>query len=159
MNQQETFDTLNEQLKDIPKVQIRLMSLSVLPRLMGALDANQQHCPDCKRYNKEGGQFVNDIKPLFNQDLKVQKSFEKWVDNAQKHLKTKHQQRVKGRLTSTYATIGMLTGCLIAFLYMKVTGSTNYIGNISLGWAIGMTVGYFTGKLIESRLSKNNKLY
>jgi len=159
MNQKETFDTLNAQLKDIPKVQIRLMSLSVLPRLMGALDNNHKQCPDCKKYCSEGEHFVNDIRPLFNQDIKVQKSFEKWVEKSQKHLKNMHQQHVKGRLTSTYTTIGMIFGCLLAFLYLQITKTDNYIGGLSLGWAIGMVIGYFTGKVKESRLNKINKLY
>lgn len=159
MNQQETFDTLNKQLKDIPKVQIRLMSLAVLPRLMGALDHNQDHCSDCKKHSTEGSLFVNNIRPLFNQERNVQKNFEKWVDNAQKHLKDKHQQHVKGRLTAIFTTICMIAGCLIAILYLNITNTTNYISSISLGWGIGMITGYFIGKIKENRLNKNNKLY
>ena len=159
MNQQETFDILNAQLKDIPKAQIRLMSLSVLPRLMGVLDSNRNHCSDCNQYSHEGSCFVNDIRPLFNQDRNVQKNFEKWVGNAQSHLKNQHQQGVKGRLTAVYTSIGMALGCITALVFLQITNSDNYLGGISLAWTVGMLIGYSTGKIKERRLNKNNKLY
>ena len=159
MNQKDTFDTLNEQLKDIPKAQIRLMSLAVLPRLMGALDNNKSHCVDCKRYSNSGEEFIKNIRPLFSQDRQAQQNFENWVTEAQKHLKTRHQQQVKGRITSTYATIGMLAGCALALFYLLLTNGSNYIGGISLGWALGMISGYIVGKTKENKLSRNHKVY
>ncbi|MCU4154597.1 hypothetical protein J1N10_01330 [Carboxylicivirga sp. A043] len=159
MKHQEAFDLLNEQLNDIPKAQIRSLSLAVLPRLMNALDENSEACPDCKKLGNEGEHFVRNIRPLFQQDTNATKQFEQWVEEAQKHLKIKHQQHVKGRLTSTYTTIGMAIGTLIAFGYIYLSNNEHMLGGISIGWAIGMLAGYIFGKVQERKLSQQNKLY
>lgn len=159
MKYQEAFDLLNEQLKDIPKAQIRSMSLSVLPRLMDVLDHNHTKCPYCQKMSKDGSRYVHNIRPLFEQDMSINKHFEQWVESSQKHLKTEHNQYVKGRITSAYATYGMTIGTLIAFAYIYITGGETSIGGISIGWTCGMLIGYLSGKIKEQRLAKNNQLY
>ena len=159
MKHQEAFDLLNEQLKDIPKSQIRIMSLSVLPRLMDILDHKQETCPYCRNHSHQGESFVKDIRPLFEQNIQKTKSFEHWVDEAQKHLKTEHKLHVKGRIASTYTTIGMAIGAFIGFILAYFFDLNTVIGTISIGWAIGMILGYSSGKLRERKLHKNNHLY
>ncbi|WP_439184191.1 hypothetical protein [Carboxylicivirga taeanensis] len=159
MNQQEAFDLLNEQLQDIPKVQIRSMSLAVLPRLMNTLDRNHDTCTHCKKFSAEGEIFVRDIRPLFEQNISTIKKFEQWVDEAQKHLTNAHQQQVKGRITSTYTAVGMGLGIAIAAAYSLLAAHTITITSISLGWAIGMLTGFIAGKIKENKLNQNKKLY
>jgi hypothetical protein len=159
MKYQEAFDLLNNQLKDIPKAQIRSLSLAVLPRLMDALHNNSERCPSCLKLGHQGEAFVKNIRPLFEQNVKINKSFEQWVDESQKHLRIEHQQRIKGRITSTYITIGMAIGTLIAFGYIYLLNKEELLGGISIGWACGMIIGYIAGKLKEQKLSKLNKLY
>lgn len=159
MKHQEAFDLLNEQLINIPKMQIRSMSLEVLPRLIDRIDSNQNQCSACKDLNITGEAFIHDIKPIFNQDKETIKKFENWVDESQKHLKKEHQQTPKGRLTSTYTTIGMAIGTVIAYLIIKITGQEGILSSISIGWAIGMLAGYIIGKVKEKKLTRNNKLY
>ncbi len=159
MKQQEAFDLLNAQLNDIPKAQIRSLSLAVLPRLMDVLDSNQATCSHCKKYSTEGEVFVKDIAPLFQQDTLTTKKFEQWVDESQKHLKNAHQQQVRGRITSLYTAIGMALGVLIAWLCSLLFPNQGTFTFIGLGWAIGMLAGYFSGKLKENKLKQTNKLY
>lgn len=159
MNRQETFERLNQQLKDIPKSQIRSISLSVLPRLMGALYKSKGQCIECERFSKKGDVFVNDIKPLFAGDKEYIKDFEYWVEESQIHLKKDHGQQVRGRITSVYTTIGIITGTIFATAYCYFTKQTGYIGCVVLGWTIGMVAGYLGGKITERYLVKNNKLY
>ncbi len=159
MEHKECYDLLNEQLKDIPKMEIRSLSLAVMPRLMDVLHKNQSACNHCKHFTKEGEIFTKDISPLFGADVKAKRNFENWVSESQKHLTTVHQQRVKGRLTSTYAAIGMLAGTAITTSYSWLSDGDNLIGMAGLGWAVGVLAGYITGKIKENNLSKNNKLY
>lgn len=159
MKHEEAFDLLNEQIKDIPKAQIRTVSLAVLPRLMNALDQQQESCPQCLKHSRQGEDFVNNIRPLFEQNIKMSKSFEQWADEAQKHLKVRHQQHVKGRVTSTYTTIGMAIGTFIAFIYSYFIVENSIAGTISIGWAVGLIFGYISGKLKENTLRKNQQLY
>ncbi len=159
MKQDEAFDLLNAQLKDIPKAQIRSMSLAVLPRLINALESHQDTCPNCSKLNKDGEAFIRNIRPLFEQNIPEIKKFEQWVETSQKHLKQDHQQHVKGRVASTYTTIGMATGTLSAFLYLQFVPEISTFGSISLGWTIGTVVGYVVGKIKEQILSKKDKLY
>nr|WP_321453327.1 hypothetical protein [uncultured Carboxylicivirga sp.] len=158
MDRRTTFDTLNQQLEKIPKAQIRSLSLAVLPRLMGALHNKVDECPHCKKLNNQGEVFVNDIQQLFN-DHKALAPFENWVEESQKHLKKDHQLHVRGRISATYSTIGMLTGIFVPALYVWLSAETNYIGYISLGWLIGIFAGYISGKIVENRLHKDKKLY
>ncbi|MCU4176371.1 hypothetical protein [Carboxylicivirga sp. N1Y90] len=159
MEHNECFSLLNEQLKDISKVEIRSLSLAVLPRLMNVLHINQNHCNECKRFTKEGEVFVHDISPLFGNDVRAKRSFENWVTTSQQHLTNVHQQQTKGKLSASYAAIGMFLGIIIASAYTWLSGGENYIGMAGLGWAAGTIAGYITGKLTENKLSKNNKLY
>ncbi len=159
MKHKEAFDLLNEQLEDIPKAQIRSLSLAVLPRLINALDEQSAACPHCKKLGNDGEHFVRNIRPLFEQDIKASKQFEQWIEEAQKHLKVEHQQHVKGRITSTYTTIGMALGTLIAFGYLYLSSNEQMMGGISIGWAAGMLAGYIAGKVQERKLSQHNKLY
>lgn len=159
MKQQEAFDLLNVQLKDISKVQIRSMSLAVLPRLMNVLDKNQETCTHCQKFSHEGEAFVRNIRPLFEQDLLTGKRFEQWIDESQKHLRTTHAQTVKGKTTSLFATIGMSAGILSGLIFTLLMPETSALANISLGWTIGMLTGYTAGKLKEKSLARDNKLY
>lgn len=159
MDQQSTYHILNEKLKDIPKAQIRSLSLSVLPRLMGALHKHKNSCPDCMKFQQEGVLFVNNVKQLFADDVKTMRQFESWVNQSQKHLKADHQLQVKGRLTATFTTIGMFLGIILPAIYVVISKGSNYIGYISLGWVIGMLAGYTAGKIKENGLQKHHKLY
>ncbi|MCT4589022.1 MAG: hypothetical protein N4A71_14465 [Carboxylicivirga sp.] len=159
MKQEEAFNILNEQIKDIPKAQIRSVSLAVLPRLMQVLDDHLDKCPHCQKFSQEGENYVNDIRPIFGEDVKANKQFEQWAHESQKHLKIEHEQYVKGRTTSVYITIGMAIGTLVAFIYSYFLAENNIAGSISIGWAIGLVVGYMAGKLKENKLRKNKQLY
>lgn len=159
MEHDECFSLLNEQLIDVSKVEIRSLSLAVLPRLMNVLHNNQEDCNECTRFTKEGEAFVNDISPLFGNDVRAKRNFENWVSTAQQHLTNVHQQQTKGKLSALYATIGMFLGIIIASAYTWLSDGENYIGMAGLGWVVGTLGGYVTGKLTEDRLSKNNKLY
>ncbi|MCG8581319.1 MAG: hypothetical protein MI866_15460 [Bacteroidales bacterium] len=159
MKQEEAFTILNSQLKDIPKVEIRSLSLAVLPRLMNVLDNNMTTCTHCKKFSNEGEVFVRNIRPLFQQDIATGKRFEQWVEETQKHLKSTHHQHVKGRITSSYTTIGMVIGVSIGLLISLATDKELMIANASIGWALGMLAGYIGGKLKEGKLNKSNKLY
>nr|WP_321405479.1 hypothetical protein [uncultured Carboxylicivirga sp.] len=158
MDRKTTFETLNEQLEKIPKAQIRSLSLAVLPRLMGAIHNQIDTCHHCKKYNDEGEVFVHNIQQLFN-DPKALGPFEDWVEQSQKHLKSEHRLHVRGRISATYATIGMLAGIIIGASYAWLSIESNYLAFISLGWLLGMLGGYIAGKIVENRLNKNNKLY
>ncbi|WP_430813482.1 hypothetical protein [Carboxylicivirga sp. RSCT41] len=159
MKQEEAFDLLNDQLKDIPKAEIRSLSLAVLPRLMNVLDNNMAKCTHCKKFSNEGEAFVANIRPLFKQDIATIKRFDQWAEETQKHLKHTHQQHVKGRITSSFTTIGMLCGVSLGLLASLVNGTEMMIANASIGWAFGMLIGYSGGKLKENKLKLKNKLY
>ncbi|MBR8535696.1 hypothetical protein KDU71_09015 [Carboxylicivirga sediminis] len=159
MKQQEAFDILNAQLKDIPKVQIRSLSLAVLPRLINVLDTHMDKCPHCRKFNIEGEAFINNIAPLFKDDISSRKQFEQWVDESQKHLKIEHKLQVSGRITSAYTAIGMALGAIIAFGVSLLLENANTLANVSIGWALGMLTGYMTGKITENKLKQDNKLY
>lgn len=159
MDQQTTYDFLNEQLKDIPKAQIRSLSLSVLPRLMGAIHKQKEECPHCQKYNQQGETYINDIKQLFVDDIKTMREFENWVEHSQQHLKSEHQLQVRGRLTASYTIIGIIIGVVLFTVYTWLSSDENYTGFITLGLVAGMLGGYITGKIAENGLQKNNKLY
>ncbi|MBK3518377.1 hypothetical protein [Carboxylicivirga marina] len=159
MKQQEAFDILNSQLSDVSKSQIRSMSLEVLPRLINTLHENSNNCPSCKKHEQQGDNYVNDIRPLFEQDIRFIKEFERWVDSSKKHLKATHKQHPRGQISSTYTTIGMAIGTFIAFLISYFINNNNILGGLSIGWAIGMLFGYSIGKLKEKKLGQLNKLY
>ncbi|MBS2097940.1 hypothetical protein [Carboxylicivirga linearis] len=158
MDRLTTYNKLNDQLEKIPKAQIRSLSLAVLPRLMGAIDNQKEKCHHCEKFNDEGEKYVNNIQDLFN-DPRALKPFENWVEQSQQHLKQEHHLHVKGRIGATYSTVGMLAGILLPAMYVWLSSETNYMGFVSVGWLIGLTTGYVAGKIVERRLSKENKLY
>ncbi len=159
MKQQEAFDLLNDQLQDIPKVQIRSMSLAVLPRLMNVLDKNHKSCPDCNRISHEGEVFVRNIRPVFEQDIPTIKKFERWVNTSQAHLKNRHGQVAKGKTTALYTAVGVAIGILLTLVFIWMKPEVNTLAHISLGWVIGMLGGYVSGKLKETSLAQKEKLY
>ncbi|WP_430810239.1 MULTISPECIES: hypothetical protein [unclassified Carboxylicivirga] len=159
MKQEEAFDQLNAQLKDIPKVEIRTLSLAVLPRLMGVLDSHSHQCSHCRKYSNDGAAFVSNIRPLFQQDANINKRFEQWVEETQKHLKATHKQHVKGRTTATYTTLGMISGSCLGALISLMIASGHLMAGVSIGWAIGVLIGYIGGKLKEQKLNQKQLLY
>lgn len=159
MTYQETFDKLNEQLKDVPKSQVRSLSLEVLPRLMAILHAHKSTCHHCQLLSNEGEGFVNHIAPLFGDNPNELKKFEDWVERAQKHLSEAHQLKVKGRTVAAYAAVGALLGIVWGIIHGYITEVPEYIGIVSSTSVIGMLVGYVLGKMKEKALKRDHRLY
>lgn len=159
MEAKEVIQLLNTKLENVPKAQVRSMGLEVLPRLIDVLHQRRPACSDCKKLHDEGIRHIDQIGALFGDDLAVQKKFESWVDRSQRHLKEYHGMVAKGRTSSVYVVSGIVGGMVIGALSMYMISAENSIGGAVLGFVCGMLIGWIVGKMKESKLRKEQKLY
>jgi hypothetical protein len=159
MTKQEAIDKMNEQLEHIPKAEIRLLNLAVLPRLTGALNDKSDSCRECAELHDTCVEFVNDIVQVLRGTQQQREEFESFVSNAFMHLQHDHDTLPKGRLLSVSVLTGMLLGTGFALLLNYFFMGRDIIGYGVLGWVIGVVAGYGAGKLRENKLKKDNRLF
>ena len=160
MSKPDIAEKLNGQLEKmkVSRAEIRALRLEVYPRLIDALEQRSGSCSTCKELYKQSEKFTDDIVPVVKGTADVRKKFEEFVNSALGHLHDDHGALPKGKLLSVSVLVGMLTGLSIAVI-------TGYIMDDdvmrfgALGWMIGVIAGWVTGKVRESNLKKEGKLF
>ncbi|NPA35530.1 MAG: hypothetical protein GXO47_01655 [Chlorobi bacterium] len=159
MTKQEATDKINKQLEGIPRAEIRAVNLSVLPRLVGALNERSATCSECAELHDQSLSYVNDVVKILRGPSAYREKFEAFVTSAFMHLNHDHYTVPKGRILSVSVLTGMLLGFSFAILLSYFFENKNMIGYGTLGWVIGVTGGYAVGKFREKQLKKENRLF
>ncbi len=158
MQYQEWMDELEQKAVKMPRIQAALSNFEVLPRLGKLLEKKATSCPECKIYWKKIQDATEHLDQFFDDGNRYAIEFDNLVEEIMKHLKSLHGIRPKGFVLSVYTVLGMVVGVLIG-LFIGGFVLSSMKGGVILGWLLGLMVGWFTGKVKEERLRKNNQIF
>jgi hypothetical protein len=158
MIKDDVYDKINNQLVNISKGEVRAANLEVFPRLVGALHDHSGSCTQCRDLYEKSNEYVEDIIVVLRGAKEKRKDFENVVNEALTHLQQKHKAIPKGRILSVSVTTGMLSGLAVAVLAGYFING-DLMGYGALGWLIGVTAGWITGKVKEHNLKKGKRLF
>jgi len=158
MIKNDVFDKINKQLINISKGEVRAANLEVFPRLVGALHDHSGSCTQCRELYERNSLYVDDILTVLRGTKEKRKDFENTVNEALTHLHQCHKALPKGRILSVSVTTGMLLGLSIAVVAGYFING-DLMGYGALGWLIGVTSGWITGKVREHKLKKKKRLF
>jgi len=158
MIKDDVYDKINKQLINISKAEVRAANLEVFPRLVGALHNHSGSCAQCRELYEKNNLYVEDILTVLRGSKEERKDFENTVNEALAHLQQTHKALPKGRILSVSVMTGMLLGLSIAVLAGYFING-DLMGYGALGWLIGVTAGWITGKVREHNLKKEKRLF
>ncbi len=158
MKSSEISEKLNEQLKGVPRAEIRAANLEVYPRMVEALYNRSSSCDRCRELYDESSKFTDDIASVIKGTPEQRKEFEEFVRVAYMHLHEVHKTLPKGKILSVSVLVGMLLGLSFAVIigYFMDQDLLRYG---ALGWILGVIAGWITGKIRENNLRKKNRQF
>ena len=126
--------------------------------MVGALHDHSGSCTQCKELYEKSNEYVEDIIVVLRGSKEKREDFENVVNDGLTHLQQEHKAIPKGKILSVSVTTGMLSGLAVAVLVGYFING-DFVGYGALGWLVGVTAGWITGKVKERNLKKENRLF
>ena len=153
------MEALEEKATRIPKIQAVISNFEVLPRLGKLLSIKAEECNECKMYWRKLQESTEHLDEFFNDGNQYSADFDNLVQEILNHLKTQHTIRPKGYVLSVYTVVGMASGVLAGVLVGMIFSSASMKGSVVLGWLLGVLAGWFTGKVKEEKMRKEDLIF
>jgi hypothetical protein len=159
MTYDDWITSLEKKAEKLPRMQARFSNFEVLPRLGKMLETKAADCSECRAYWQNLQKSTEKLDEFFDDGNTYSREFEDLVSEINIHLRSFHHTRPKGYMLSVYVLVGMLVGVSVAALVSFFFYRESVKGIVILGWLLGVMVGWFLGKVKETKMRKSNQLF
>jgi F0F1-type ATP synthase assembly protein I len=158
-NISEWHETLSHRLEGTPREAARFYNLEIMPRMMYVLSQQKEECSECAQLFNTMDNMTQQLTKWLKEENPELKNFQTSRQQILRHLHSSHQIVPKGLWLSRIVVMGLIAGIIVAWLSNMIFTQTELKGLLISGATAGSMIGWVIGKLFETRLRKQNKIF
>ncbi|PIF03148.1 MAG: hypothetical protein CR987_00690 [Draconibacterium sp.] len=149
--------TIEEKLKDASTRDKRFFRIDELKRNVERVGQFSDSCGSCNKLKNNIEEVVKIIDIAVEQPGKNRRNFDKTINQLSKHMQKQHHFYAPYYFTYLFSFWGIIIGSLIGGIPLLFVANDKLL-ILSIGFSLGMIVGYFIGNSKDSKIRKENRL-